>query len=176
MQDNKIELFVHASGRKPQVVLAGAEETLRDALRRIDLHLPEGPGHHILVGEVLTEVIDIEEGPHEHTTVDIDLKLAVLNLHKHRHIHVHKCKRISVLVNFSADTEEHKFPPNATIGTVTDWARKKFHIDPAVAGEYVLQIHGSTTQPRSTEHVGDVVHDDTCSICFDLVKEVTPKG
>jgi hypothetical protein len=172
----EIELFLHVSGRKPQVVLAEAEETLRQALRRVDLHLLDGDGHYILIGETLTEIIDIEGGAHEHATVDIDLKLEVLDLHKHRHVHVHKCKHIVVAVNFSADTKDHKFKPNTTIGTVTDWARKKFHLDPAVAGEYVLQISGTTTQPRSTEHLGDVVHGDTCSICFELVKEVTPKG
>ncbi|MET4233952.1 hypothetical protein ABIA85_007254 [Bradyrhizobium sp. LA6.10] len=176
MENNEIELFVHAAGRKPQIVLAEAEETLREALLRVDLYLPEGHGQHILVGETLTEIIDIEEGAHEHTTVDIDLKLDVLDLRKHRHVHVHKCKQILVAVNFSADTNDHKFKPNTTVGTVTDWARKKFKLDPAVAGEYVLQISGTTTQPRSTEHLGDVVHGDTCSICFDLVKEVTPKG
>ncbi|MCP3381207.1 hypothetical protein NLM31_12740 [Bradyrhizobium sp. CCGUVB4N] len=176
MENQEIELFVHASGRKPQVVLAAAEETLGDTLRRLDL-LPAGDhGHHIFVGEAVTETIEIEHGAQEHTTVDIDLKLVVLDLHKHRHVHVHKCQRIAVAVNFSADTKDHKFKPNTTIGTVTDWARKQFPIDAAVAGEYVLQIHGTTTQPRSTEHLGDVVEGDTCSICFDLVKEVTPKG
>lgn len=36
-EKQEIELFVHASGRKPQVVLAAAEETLGDALRRLEL-------------------------------------------------------------------------------------------------------------------------------------------
>lgn len=174
--NQEIELFVHAAGRKPQVVMATAEETLRDALHRAELQLPHDHGHHIFIGEALAEIIDIENDSDEHAVVDIDLKLEVLNLRKHRHVHLHKCKRIAVAVNFSADTREHKFQPNTTIGTVTDWARKKFPLDPAVASEYVLQICDTTTQPRSTEHLGDVVHGDTCSICFDLVKEVTPKG
>jgi hypothetical protein len=176
IEKQEIELFVHVEGRKAQVVVAEAEETLRETLRRIGLELPDGHGQQILVGEALTEIISLEEGAHEHTTVDIDLNLDLLDLRKHRHVHVHKCRHIGVAVNFSADTQDHKFKPNTTIGTVTDWARKKFPLDPAVAGEYVLQISGTTTQPRSTEHLGDVVQGDTCSVCFDLVKEVTPKG
>jgi hypothetical protein len=31
-------------------------------------------------------------------------------------------------------------------------------------------------QPRSDEHLGDLVQGESCSICFDLVKELTPKG
>src|SRR5258708_2164580 len=105
----EIELFVHVSGRKPQVVLAEAEDTLRQALERIELHLPDGHGYHILVGETLTEIVDIEEGAHEQTTVDIDLKLDILDLGNHRHVHAHKCKQILVAVNFSADTKDHRF-------------------------------------------------------------------
>jgi hypothetical protein len=79
-------------------------------------------------------------------------------------------------VNFSKDTKRHKFSPNTTVGVATDWARRKFHLDPAVAAEYVLQLCGATVQPRSDEHLGDLVHGDGCSLCFDLVKELTPKG
>ena len=99
----------------------------------------------------MTETIEIEEGANEHAMVDIDLKLEVLDLRKHRHVHLHKCKRIGVAVNFNADTKEHKFPPNTTVGIVTDWARKKFHLDPAVAGEYCCKSAGpqrSLVQPN----------------------------
>ncbi|MBB4398491.1 hypothetical protein [Bradyrhizobium sp. ERR14] len=174
VENHELELFIHAWGRKPQAVFAAAEDTLSDVLSRLEL-MPAN-SHHIFIGETICEAIEITEDVDEHATVDIDLKLEVLDLHKHRHVHVHKCQRIAVTVNFSADTKEHKFKPNTTIGTVTDWARKHFPLDPAVAGEYVLQIHGTASQPRSTEHLGDVVNDDSCSICFDLVKEVTPKG
>jgi hypothetical protein len=60
---------------------------------------------------------------------------------------------------------------------VTAWARKKLpDIDVAAAAEFVLQICGTQTQPRSTDHLGELVPAATCSICFDLVKEVTPQG
>lgn len=174
MENDEIELFVHASGHQPQLVLAAAEETLSETLRRLQL-LPAGDsGHYIFLGEAVTEIIEVDEAE-EHSTVDIDLKLDVLDLRRHRHVHVHKCKRIAVVVNFNGEAK-HKFRPNTTIGVVTEWARKELRVDPPLAHEYVLQIAGTTTQPRSTEHLGDIVKDDTCSICFELVKEVTPKG
>jgi hypothetical protein len=58
---------------------------------------------------------------------------------------------------------------------VTKWARRKFRIDNAVASEYVLQICGTTEVPRSDVHLGELVKNK-CSLCFHLVKEVTPQG
>ncbi|MFZ3327502.1 MAG: hypothetical protein WA231_17175 [Methylocella sp.] len=82
-----------------------------------------------------------------------------------------------VEVNFGGKTKRHKFSPATTIAVVTEWARKKFpNLDAAAAAEYVLQICGTTAQPRSDEHLGELVAAATCSICFDLVKEVTPQG
>lgn len=173
-----IELFIHISGHKPEVVLAAAGETLRDVLGRIQA-LESLEEYHVFVGECtesLTETVEIDDGVDEHAAVDIDLKLSVLDIERHRHVHAHKCHRIAVEVNFSNKTKKHKFAPNTTVGVVTDWARSKFPIDATLAGEYVLQVCKSTVQPRSTEHLGDIVPADTCSICFDLVKEVTPKG
>ena len=54
--------------------------------------------------------------------------------------------------------------------------RRKFHLDPAAAAEFVLQICGKTDQPRSDKHLGELVKPGTCSLCFEIVKEVTPQG
>jgi hypothetical protein len=40
----------------------------------------------------------------------------------------------------------------------------------------VLQFCGTTTQPRSDEHLGKLVDAPVCSLCFNLVKEVSPQG
>ncbi|MGB8840128.1 MAG: hypothetical protein WCC64_03570, partial [Aliidongia sp.] len=96
---------------------------------------------------------------------------------EHRHVHCHHCWHVVVEVNFGGKTKRHKFSPATTIAVVTEWARKKFpNLDAAAAAEYVLQICGTTAQPRSDEHLGELVAAATCSICFDLVKEVTPQG
>jgi hypothetical protein len=179
LDDTEIELFVHVTGTKPKVVLAVAEETLREALVRAGALSESADGHHVFLGEcveALTEAIEVEDGIDKHATVDIDLKLAILDLPRHRHVHIHKCRHIAVEVNFNGKGKKHKFAPNATVAVATDWARRKFHVDPALASEYVLQLCNSTVQPRSTEHLGDVVQGESCSLCFDLVKEMTPKG
>ena len=179
MESQEIEHFVHAPGGKPKVAVAAAEDTLRDVLIRLEVIRDEPDGLHIFVGEcveALNEADEIDNGADEQATVDVSLTLAVLEIHRHRHVHVHRCRHVAVDVNFGGKTKRHRFSPNTTVGVATDWARRKFHLDPAVANEYVLQLCGSLVQPRSDEHLGDLVQGEACSICFDLVKELTPKG
>jgi hypothetical protein len=179
MEGQEIEHFIHAPGGSPKVAVAAAGDTLRDVLIRLEVIRDEPDGLHIFVGEcveALSEGDEVEDGADGHAPVDIDLTLAVLEVHRHRHVHVHRCRHVGVGVNFGGKTKRHRFSPNTTIEVATDWARRKFHLDPAVAGEYVLQLAGSPEQPRPTEHLGDLVQGETCSIEFDLVKELTPKG
>jgi hypothetical protein len=179
MESQEIEHFVHAPGGKPKVAIAAAEDTLRDVLIRLEVIRDEPDGLQVFVGEcaeALKEPDEVDGGADEHGPVDINLTLAVLEIRRHRHVHVHRCRHVAVEVNFGANTKRHRFSPNTTVGVATEWARRKFHLDPAVAGEYVLQLCGSSVQPRSDEHLGDLVQGETCSTCFDLVKEVTPKG
>ncbi|MBR0967002.1 hypothetical protein JQ554_23410 [Bradyrhizobium diazoefficiens] len=178
-EQREIEHFVHAPGSKPQVVLGMGSDTLRDALLRLKVIADQPGGLHVFIGEcveVLDKVDDVDDGSDLHEPVDIDLTLAVLEIHRHRHVHVHHCRHIAVAVHFGGKSKRHRFVPNTTVGVVTEWARRKFPIDPAIAGEYVLQLAGSSVQPRSDEHLGDLVHGDVCGIEFDLVKELTPKG
>ena len=174
-----IEHFVHAPGRKPTVAMGAGEDTLREMLVRVEVSRQDAGGLHVFVGEcveALHEADEIDDGIDAHEPVDIDLTLAVLEIHRHRHVHVHHCRYIAVAVHFGGGSKRHRFAPNTTVGVATDWARRKFHLDPAVAGEYVLQIVGGTMQPRSDEHLGDLVHGKVCALEFDLVKELTPKG
>ena len=124
----------------------------------------------------MSEPDETEDGEDEHAPVDVTLTLEVLELKRHRHMHVHRCRHVAVEVNFSGRTKRRKFSPAATIGVVTQWARKKFQLDPAAAAEYVLQLCSSTEQPRPDEHLGELVEPPKCSICFDLVKESHAAG
>jgi len=178
-EQRDIEHFVHAPGGNPQVVMGTSADTLRDVLVRLSLISDQGGGLHVFIGEcveALDETNDVDEGADLHEPVDIELTLAVLEVHRHRHVHVHHCRHIAVAVHFGGKTKRHRFAPNTTVGVATEWARRKFRLDPAVAGEYVLQLVGSPVQPRSDEHLGDLVRGDICGIEFDLVKELTPKG
>jgi hypothetical protein len=179
MTSDQIEPFLHGQGAKPKVAAASLGEVLRAVLLRNDM-IQEGETEMIFVfvgecEEALKEPEEMEDGVDEHAPVDIDLTLEFLEIHRHRHVHCHHCRHVAVEVNFGGKTKRHRFSPAATVGVVTQWARRKFRLDPEAAAEYVLQLCGSTTQPRSDEHLGELV-TTTCSICFDLVKEVTPQG
>jgi len=179
MANQELELFVHSEGAKPKVVSAAPGEVLRDVLVRSGFIRPEQGEVSVFVGEcdeALGEAEETEEGVDRHAPVDAGLTLEALELQRHRHIHCHRCRHIAVEVNFSGQTKRHKFSPAATVAVVTQWARKKFRLDPAAAAEYVLQICNTTDQPRSDVHLGELVQAPKCSICFDLVKEVTPQG
>jgi hypothetical protein len=180
MESNEIEQFVHGQGIKPLVATAALGDTLREVLIRVDMIREDKDGIFVFVGEceeALKEPAEIEDGVDVHEPVDIDFALEVLEIHRHRHVHVHHCRHVAVEVNFGGKAKKHRFSPATTIGTVTEWARKKFpNLDPAAVAEYVLEICGTTTQPRPTEHLGELVQGETCSLCFNLVKEVTPQG
>lgn len=179
MADQELEMFVHAQGAKPIVAVAARGETLREVLVRVGVL--GGEQHDILVfvgesEEALNEADDIEDGADQHAPVDVSLTIDVLDLKRHRHVHVHRCRHVAVEVNFGGQTKRRRFSPATTIAVVTKWARKKFHLDPAAAAEYVLRRCNSTEQPRPDKYLGELVHAPACSICFDLVKEVTPQG
>lgn len=179
MVNHELELFVHGQSRKPQVVRAAAHEILKDVLIRVGL-LKEGEDDVLVfVGEseeALTEPDEVEDGVDQHAPVDVLLTVEILELRRHHHVHIHKCRHVAVEVNFNGRTKRHRFSPATTVGVVTRWARKKFKLDGAAGAEYVLQVCKSTKQPRSDEHLGELVEPPVCSICFDLVKEITPQG
>jgi hypothetical protein len=179
MESQEIEHFFHAQGARPRVLTAERCDTLRQVLVRAKM-ISEGQDENfVFVGEceeALEEPDEIEDGADEHAPIDIDLTLETLEIHRHRHVHCHRCRHVAMEVNFGGRTKRHRFSPATTVGIATQWARRKFHLDPAAAAEYVLRLCGTTTQPRSNEHLGELVAATTCSICCDLVKEVTPQG
>lgn len=178
MEGEVIEIYVHAAGRA-EVVQAAPAESLRQILSNVGLIGAGGAGYLTFVGEcedALAEADDVEDGSDSHLPVNIDLSVEVLGLRRHRHVHHHRCHHIAVVVNFSSASKRRSFSPAATVETVTRWAREKFHVDPAVASEYVLQFCGSTVQPRSDQHLSQLPEAANCALCFDLVPEVTPQG
>ena len=179
MAGEAIELFIHSQGAKPKVAVAGPHELLREVLVRAEV-ITEGQEELLaFVGEweeALAESGDVENGEDTHVAADFALTIEALELHRHRHVHVHKCRRVAVEVHFNGRTKCHRFSPATTIAVVTQWARKKFKLDPAAGSEYVLHICDTTTQPRLSEHLGELVEPSVCAICFKLVKEITPQG
>ncbi len=175
----ELEFFLHGQGTKPKVISAAADQTLREALVRADI-IKDGEDEILMfVGEskeALTQPGEMEDGAAGHSPVDPNQTLEALGIGRHRHVHCHACRHVATGINFAGKTKRHNFSPATPIGVVTQWAREKFHLDPAAAAEYVLQICGGTEQPRTDKHLGELVEKGTCSLCFDLVKEVTPQG
>lgn len=179
MAPEKFEIFLHEANTKPKVVEAASTDILMEVLVRTGATTPEATDALVFVGEwdeALQEPEDVEDGVDQHAPTDVTKSLEELGLERHRHVHVHRCRNIAVKVNFMNKTKHHRFSPATTVATATAWARKKFHVDLATASEYVLQFCGSTTQPRANQHLGELVTSGDCSLCFDLVKEVTPQG
>ncbi len=178
MHNDELELFVHGQAAKPKVVVAAPGEILRDVLIRTGF-FKEGEDTLVFVGEcedALHEPKEIEDGSDQHEPIDITLTIETLKIKHHHHIHCHRCRRVAVAVNFGHDTKHRRFSPAATVGVVAHWARRKFPIDPKIASEYVLQLCKSAERPRSDFHLGELVSAPHCSLCFDLVKEITPQG
>lgn len=179
MANQELELFVHAQGAKPRVVTTTAAEVLGEFLLRVGILPPGERDVLVFIGEsedALAESDDVDDGTDRHEPADIRLTVEALGVARHRHVHIHSCRHIATKVNFGGKTKHHRFSPATTIAVVTQWSRKKFHLEPAAAAEYVLQVCNSRTNPRPDQYLGELVHAPGCSICFDLVKEITPQG
>lgn len=179
MKSNEVEFFIHTQGANPKVLTGASTDTLQEVLLRSGVLRDAAEDTLVFLGEceeALLEDVDSEGGADEHAPVDVHLTLEVLEIERHRHVHCHSCRHIAVEVNFGGKSKARKFSPATTIAVVTQWARKKFKLDATAATEYVLQVCGSTEQPRSDKHLGELVQSSNCSICFDLVREVTPQG
>jgi hypothetical protein len=175
----KLELFLHGQGAKPRSVFAASNETLREALVRSGIIREGGDEILVFVGEceeALVEPAEVENGSDAHAPVDINLTVEILEIERHRHVHCHTCRHIAVEISFNGDTKHHKFSPATTIRTLTEWARRKFRLDPDASVDYVLEICDTTDKPRADKHLGELVKQGICNLCFTIVKEINPQG
>ena len=118
----------------------------------------------------------VENGADAHVPANLDCTLDDLDLEKHRHIHCHCCPEVDTTVNFTGKELNHKFSPAATIEVATRWSIMNLRLDPEAALDFVLQLSGTTDQPRPSQHLGELVNDGECDLSFELVKEMTPQG
>ena len=175
----EIELFLHLAGKRPSVVHGESTETLRVLLERVD-EKTEGVDYpFIFVGEcddAITVSDGVENIADSHIPADLDLTLDDLGLEKHRHIHCHCCREINTIVHFTEKELSRKFSPATTVEVATRWCRMNLCLDSAAASEFVLQLSGTTEQPRPSQHLGELVKEGECLLSFELVKEMTPQG
>ena len=175
---NKVrELFLHCQDAKPQIIQAALDETLVDVLRRVGV-IDEHQGDLLVFlgesDEALRKPDEPEDRADDHGPVDAKLPIKDLDP-QHRHIHCYCCPDVAVAVNFLDRTEQRKFSSVTTVGVITTWACRKLRLDDAAAADCVLRICGTSEQPRLDKYLGELVQKD-CSLCFDLVKELTPQG
>jgi hypothetical protein len=91
-------------------------------------------------------------------------------------LHLHRCHRIAVSVTFNG-TQEHRFPPGATVARVKRWSTEKaFPMSPEEAAEHVLQITGTTERPSPGTHLGTLASHPHCHVRFDLVPHERVNG
>ena len=178
METEDIEFFFHEKGQKPRVIASKRGDTLRGTLLANGA-LAEGEVATRLCGRVRRRPergstgrgwVDEHAACHRYQPDHRGPQIA------RRHVHCHRCRHIAVEVHFGDKTKRHRFSPATTMKVVTAWALKKLpKLLPSSASEYVLQVCDTTKQSRADEHLGEVVKRGE-SICFNLVKEVTPQG
>jgi hypothetical protein len=162
----EIELFVEGEG------LADVEA----------IRIPEGSAASEIVAAVATKggfpaeeallfVEDVEE-PLDLAVVVVREK-AVGKVH-----HVHRARTIEVAVYYQGRHIEKRFPPSARVQRVLDWAvgPEGFKIDPAIAPEMELALHGQTTPLPKNAHIGRYLRHPHHELGFDLIRGVVPNG
>ncbi len=110
-----------------------------------------------------------EPVPHDH-------KAPIEGLKHGSRVHVTRCRKIKVTVHYLDKTADRAFAPGTRVRTVKQWAVREFKINPTDAGEHVLQLCKSTTQPPTDTPLAELVHGHSCDVCFDLVPEKRIEG
>ncbi len=112
---------------------------------------------------------------------DEPLDLAVLVVDERmgeRIHHVHRARQIEVTVFYMAGQKSKTFRPATRVQQVLDWAvgPNGFKIDPSIAPEMELAIHGQTTPLPKNAHIGRFVHHPEHKLALDLIRGVVPNG
>ena len=92
--------------------------------------------------------------------------------------HVHRVRKIEVGVFYQGRRIQEHFAPSARVQRVLDWAigSKGFKIDPTIAPEMELALHGQTTALPKNAHIGRYVRHPHHELVFDLIRGIVPNG
>ncbi len=165
--EDKIEVFLQGLGLpRPTLVKVTAQGNVKDlieAAKEKGLKLEDGQTPQIWL-----------EGQDD--AIPLNLSLSAAGIQSRSRVQIHTCPRITVTVNFQSESESHPFSPAATIGTIKQWADKKYHLSERDAGDYALELCGSRDRPSEDTQVGSLVQPGQCQICFSLVPEQRVEG
>ena len=92
--------------------------------------------------------------------------------------HVHRVLKIDAIVFYQGHQMDKHFPPSARVQRVLDWAvgPDGFKIDPVIAPEMELALHGQTTALPKNAHIGRYVRHPHHQVAFDLIRGQVPNG
>lgn len=92
--------------------------------------------------------------------------------------HVHRAHRIEVRVFYQGREINRRFAPSARVERVLDWAvgDQGFAIDPVIAPEMELALHGQTTALPKSAHIGRYVRHPHHDLVLDLIRGIVPNG
>jgi len=92
--------------------------------------------------------------------------------------HVHRVHRIEVRVFYQGRQIDRRFAPSTRVQRVLDWAigDHGFGIDPVIAPEMELALHGQTTALPKNAHIGRYVRHPHHELSLDLIRGIVPNG
>lgn len=145
------------------------------------IEIEKGHDGHVLVAEVSkrcgiepTALLLFEEdcnGPLDLTIIIDERRSGIVH-------HVHRAKEVDVIVNYNGPPKSHRFSPATRIQRVLDWAigSHGFNIDPTIAPEMELALHGHTEELPKRAHIGRYVKHPHHKLELDLIRGVVPNG
>lgn len=103
----------------------------------------------------------------------LEIEVAPRNVH-----HVHRRQSVMVTVRYKNLEKQHEFAPSARVQRVLDWAvgEHGFRIDPTIAPEMELAIHGTEEALSKGAHIGRFVAHHHAELELDLIRGVVPNG
>jgi hypothetical protein len=161
----KLAVFIQVQG-KPGIVDAEIPKSakvgdLHDALKVLSIEIDDD-------SEIFIDEADEAESK--------DRKSPIAGLKQGARVHVTRCKKITVTVHFLDKTVDHRFSPGKRVRGVKKWAVEHFGINPTDAGEHILKLCNTTTQPPTDTPLAELVQGRECAVCFDLVPEKRVEG
>jgi hypothetical protein len=111
------------------------------------------------------ELVIVREGENAPLT---EVVLVEADYPRRRH-HVHHKSAVKVTVYYQAGSHEREFKRHEAVEDVLTWAIRVFNIDPGMATEFELALHGQTAELPGSEHIGHVA-GRACDLALDLIR------
>ena len=87
----------------------------------------------------------------------------------HRRHHVHYAGLVEVTVYYQTDSRRRAFKRHETVEHVLSWAVKAFNVDPSMATEFELALHGQLAELPGGEQIGHLAGHQR-DVALDLVR------